>query len=913
MGRKSKLLDKEQDLDNIEKPVEKKPKEKRRNSEKRKEKSRDAARCRRSKESEIFTDLANTLPVPSNVINHMDKASVMRLAIAYLKIRHILGTDASETEFGKDNYDNFLMRAMDGFLLVVSREGDIVYVSENISQYLGLCQMDLLGQPLLEFSHPCDHEELKEILSIHKSEDESANLSRSFFLRMKCTLTTKGRSVNLKSATYKVIHLTGHVIETGNKTEEKTDGHSLIVIGEPVPHPFRNEALDDSKALTTKHSMDFKFTSVDKSVGKYFGYASVDLEGKSLLDFYHILDGEAIGKTLKTLIAKGQVVTGCYRFLAKHGGFVWTKTQATVVHGPKDGKPQQIICVHYVLSGIEEPDQILSLSQLSSKCESNKENVVTNKKRVAPENIQIPNAATSGSFEKRSILPLGASDLPKVTTADIFVAKTKDMDFGFLGFDERNDCFTMLKEEPEDLTFLAPSAGDVCVPLPVPCSLSLNSHFDVKKAPTSGKDLECLPLTAFEFPGFDFLESAREAGIKRRSLSEASSSKRKVDFGRIPSYSPISEDEGHQSDLRIGMVADALQNKGDLLDLIEDGRGLKRKKLEIESCFAFPSLALERPYLAQDPIIKDMQLFSSSRNDSPLSPMMANVEYDDHEPTKVDSPYSSAFVLHSVPDMENQAAPIEETISDEEEDMNYRAPMISMFEEVPLMNMWDIPGFDSMSGTSREAVDDQMPAMDPYSKVQAGLVDNVIDNNAKSSLFSLLMNENHAGRLEPGSRPAFKKMIPEKQQLRSEMNSIKKRKVCDSLLLPKRDFQSPVLVNDELMLCEKASPNRVSPPVNDHAISSHGSQFYCPSDAFKLSADPRQESVLLNLLVSGIDAKEGYVCSPLLQDKTGGRMESFNFSGNAANGTVPKEMIEPRGPIKTIIRVPKKYQKRFQL
>ena len=30
MGRKSKLLDKEQDLDNIEKPVEKKPKEKRR-------------------------------------------------------------------------------------------------------------------------------------------------------------------------------------------------------------------------------------------------------------------------------------------------------------------------------------------------------------------------------------------------------------------------------------------------------------------------------------------------------------------------------------------------------------------------------------------------------------------------------------------------------------------------------------------------------------------------------------------------------------------------------------------------------------------------------------------------------------------------------------------------------------------
>lgn len=62
-----------------------------RNSEKRKEKSREAARYRRSKESEIFTDMANLLPVPASLSSQLDKASIMRLTIAFLKTQSLLG------------------------------------------------------------------------------------------------------------------------------------------------------------------------------------------------------------------------------------------------------------------------------------------------------------------------------------------------------------------------------------------------------------------------------------------------------------------------------------------------------------------------------------------------------------------------------------------------------------------------------------------------------------------------------------------------------------------------------------------------------------------------------------------------------------------------------------------------------
>lgn len=49
------------------------------------------------------------------------------------------------------------------------------------------------------------------------------------------------------------------------------------------------------------------------------------------------------------VIAKGQVMTRQYRFLAKTGGHVWMITQGTVIYNSRTQKPQCIVCVHYVL------------------------------------------------------------------------------------------------------------------------------------------------------------------------------------------------------------------------------------------------------------------------------------------------------------------------------------------------------------------------------------------------------------------------------------------------------------------------------------------------------------------------------------------------------------------------------------
>ncbi|XP_033733955.1 hypoxia-inducible factor 1-alpha-like isoform X2 [Pecten maximus] len=429
------------------------------NSEKRKEKSRDAARCRRGKETEVFSELAKELPLPP-CLNQLDKASVMRVAISHLKIRQIMDKmdiqDLDSNEMLED-VDNLYGKALDGFVAIISDNCDMAYVSESVAKYLGIPQIDMIGQSLYDFTHPCDHDELTDMMSTksHKGMEQAAE-EHSIFVRMKCTLTSKGRSVNLKSASYKVIKFTGKLIEIKEERvvqqEEEDDDDDerdddieqemkvekearrtgyFLGVGEPIPHPSNIEVPLDCKTVLSRHNMDSKFTYCDSRMKELVGYSSEELIGKSIFSYHHAQDSNIIDKAYRDLFAKGQMMTGQYRFLVKQGGFVWVITQATVIYNSRTQKPQCIVCVHYVTSGVEQDNMILSDVQDAE--------VKTEVKKDVKEVIQ-------WSF--------GPS------TKDVFVTKTEDDKEDFY-FSEvpKTRCKQM------DLQHLAPIAGDACVPL----------------------------------------------------------------------------------------------------------------------------------------------------------------------------------------------------------------------------------------------------------------------------------------------------------------------------------------------------------------------------------------------------------------------------------------------------------------
>uniref|UniRef100_A0A8C2JXS8 Hypoxia inducible factor 1 subunit alpha, like n=1 Tax=Cyprinus carpio TaxID=7962 RepID=A0A8C2JXS8_CYPCA len=437
--------------------------------EQRKVRSRDAARSRRSQETEVFYELAHSLPLPRRIASHLDKAAIMRVTLSYLRMNRLIqsaGPAKTQTEETENPTDAFYQQALAGFILVMTEEGDLVFLSESVSKYIGMTQLELLGQSVYEFVHPCDQEELRDILTtrpgVSKKKTEKLT-EHNFFLRMKSTLTHTGRTVNIKSANWKVLHCTGHMQTfSGDDENSPPAGSFLILLCEPIPHPSSVEFPLDSSTFLTRHNMDLTFTQCDGRVTELVGYQPDDLIGRSAYEFYHALDFDHVTRSLHILFSKGQVCTSHYRFLAKNGGFVWTETQATVLYNSRTSQPEAVVCLNFILSGVEEADVVFSLEQT---CEKPK-----------------PRAEKLSMLEEKE-------------------EEEKDSDM-----EEESDTATLflqMKDNPEELMQLAPHSGDTIISLKECVELSFCSPPSPNTLPESPQDL-CTPeLRQLLSPIFD--------------------------------------------------------------------------------------------------------------------------------------------------------------------------------------------------------------------------------------------------------------------------------------------------------------------------------------------------------------------------------------------------------------------------
>uniref|UniRef100_A0A8C7TGH0 Hypoxia inducible factor 1 subunit alpha, like n=1 Tax=Oncorhynchus mykiss TaxID=8022 RepID=A0A8C7TGH0_ONCMY len=433
-------------------------------TDQRKVRSRDAARCRRSQETELFYELAHTLPLPRRVSADLDKAAIMRVTLSFLRMHHLRSAgDTSEervTDGDEDTMDGFYPRALAGFIMVMTEEGDMIYLGDSVDKHLGIQQLELLGQSVYDFVHPCDQEELRDLLvprpGVFKKKPVQQHTEMTFFLRMKSTLTVRGRTVNIKSATWKVLHCTGHMrVCSSDEDSSPPAGSFMTVLCEPIPHPSSVEFPLDRSTFLTRHSMDLRFTHCEGRVAELVGYEPEDLIGKSAYEFHHALDSDHVTKSLHILLSKGQVCTSQYRFLAKSGGFVWAETQATVIYNNKTSQPEAVVCLNFILSVVEQADVVFSVEQTGCGLKSDP-----------------------------------VSEASEETLCDSDNSSSGEL-------------FQQLKENPEDLLQLAPVSGDPIVPLTDFAELSFSLPSSPDSAPVFPQDL-CTPeLWTLLSPIFD--------------------------------------------------------------------------------------------------------------------------------------------------------------------------------------------------------------------------------------------------------------------------------------------------------------------------------------------------------------------------------------------------------------------------
>ncbi|XP_061146149.1 single-minded homolog 1-A [Syngnathus typhle] len=353
-----------------------------------KEKSKNAARTRREKENSEFYELAKLLPLPSAITSQLDKASIIRLTTSYLKMRIVFpeGLGESWGHVSRSSLDgvsqelgSHLLQTLDGFIFVVAPDGKIMYISETASVHLGLSQVgltkvELTGNSIFEYIHPADHDEMTAVLTAHQPYHshfvQEYEMERSFFLRMKCVLAK--RNAGLTCGGYKVIHCSGYLkIRQYSLDMSPFDGCyqnvGLVAVGHSLPPSAVTEIKLHSNMFMFRASLDMKLIFLDSRVAELTGYEPQDLIEKTLYHHVHSCDSFHLRCAHHLLLVKGQVTTRYYRFLAKHGGWVWVQSYATIVHNSRSSRPHCIVSVNYVLTETEYKGVQLSLDQVMSK------------------------------------------------------------------------------------------------------------------------------------------------------------------------------------------------------------------------------------------------------------------------------------------------------------------------------------------------------------------------------------------------------------------------------------------------------------------------------------------------------------------------------------------------------------------
>ncbi|XP_034945707.1 neuronal PAS domain-containing protein 4 [Chelonus insularis] len=313
-----------------------------------------ASKLRRDLINAEIANLRDLLPLPPSTRQRLSQLQLMALVCVFLRkanyFQQALKSSPSESNIPTPNIG--FSKAMSGFIMMMTQQGKLLYISENAAEYLGHSMEDLLihGDSVYDVIDKQDHMVVQNQLA--RSGPMSNNDRRLFLCRINVSRNSRRQ---LRFGDQKVVLVEGHYlpfVPLCNRNE-----YVFLASCTPVVLPETRESVVQgaTNIFTTIHSMDMKYLHIDKTAESHLEYTRSELVGVS---WYNLLHWDCI----RTAYCKHQTViqsdqertsTALLRLQNRSGRWFWIHCVLQVKETSEECQHPIIVCTNQVLSDKE--------------------------------------------------------------------------------------------------------------------------------------------------------------------------------------------------------------------------------------------------------------------------------------------------------------------------------------------------------------------------------------------------------------------------------------------------------------------------------------------------------------------------------------------------------------------------------
>ncbi|XP_038644023.1 aryl hydrocarbon receptor 2 isoform X2 [Scyliorhinus canicula] len=349
--------------------------------------------------------LTSLLPFGQDVRARLDKLSVLRLSVGYLKAKSFFNASMKRKkgpwltdkpahcpgngqQNGQLSEGDLLLEALNGFILVVTAEGYVFYTSSTIQDYLGFHQSDVVHQSVFELIHTDDRAMFRhqlhwalnppacqevnpraDIIPENSSlcssvinynphdlpPENSSFMKRNFICRFRCLLDNSSGFLTLNfQGRLKFLHGQNKKAEDSVPIPPQL---ALFAVATPLQPPSILEVRTKTLIFQTKHKLDFTPLAVDTKGKFVLGYTETELCMRGTgYQFIHAADMMYCADSHVRMIKTGESGMTVFRLLTKQSSWVWVQANARLVY--KGGRPDTIICKQRPLSNEEGEEHL---------------------------------------------------------------------------------------------------------------------------------------------------------------------------------------------------------------------------------------------------------------------------------------------------------------------------------------------------------------------------------------------------------------------------------------------------------------------------------------------------------------------------------------------------------------------------